>query len=193
MTLLSNAIPTIKYNIKGTKNIEYLNEFTMVDIGDIISISDLEDNIENFQIIDWSFDVLKDYSIQQGINVRKAKYRAKKITVPAFDTPVFSFNVQNGDLSNTQPASNQYIIAVDDTLTFRIQILGTPAYTTNIITLSNEPANMTATLDGDIIEVVFEPDNTQANQLANNIVLTCTNSDGAVITYTFSVRVYGTL
>ena len=193
LTLLSNNIPTIKYNIEATKNIEYLNEFTMVDIGDIISISDLEDNIENFQIIDWSFDVLKDYSIQQGINVRKAKYRAKKITVPAFYTPVFSFNVFYDTGLDTQPASNQKIIAVDDTLLFTMEILGTPPYTTNTITLTNEPANMTATLDGNLVIIEFTPDNTQANQLASNILLTCTNSDGAVITYTFSVRVYGTL
>ena len=136
---------------------------------------------------------MKDYSIQQGINVRKAKYRAKKITVPAFDTPVFSFNVFYDTGLDTQPASNQKIIAVDDTLLFTMEILGTPSYTTNIITLTNEPANMTATLDGNLVIIEFTPDNTQANQLASNILLTCTNSNGAVITYTFSVRVYGTL
>jgi hypothetical protein len=166
----------------------------MIDIGDIITISYLDNTLENFQIIDYSFDLIKGYTNQEGINVRKAKYRAKKVTVPAFDTPVFSFNVVFADEPNfSQPALNQKIIAVDETLLFTVEILGTPQYTTNTINLTNEPANMTATLDGNFVVIEFTPDNTQANQLASNIVLTCTNSNGAVITYTFSVRVYGTL
>jgi hypothetical protein len=51
---------------------------------------------------------------------------------------------------------------------------------------------MTVTTSSDTLAAIitFTPDGGQANQLANDIVLTCTNSNGNVITYTFSVRVY---
>jgi hypothetical protein len=195
LVLISNNIAINYAGIKGTKNIKYLNQYEMIDIGDIVTISYLDNSLENFQIIDYSFDLIKAYTDQEGINVRKAKYRAKKVTVPAIDTPVFSFNITGDVGQNQQPAYNQKIIAVDDQLLFVIEVLGTPQFTTNSFALSNQPANMTVTASNttEAAIISFTPDNTQANQLANNIVLTCTNSNGAVITYTFSVRVYDSL
>jgi hypothetical protein len=194
LVLIANNIAINYAGVKGTKNIKYLNQYEMIDIGDIVTISYLDNSLENFQIIDYSFDLIKGYTNQEGINVRKAKYRAKKVTVPAIDTPVFSFNITSDVGQNQQPANNQKIIAVNETLLFIIEVLGTPQFTTNSFSLSNEPAYMVVNqINESAAGISFSPDNTQANQLANNIVLTCTNSNGAVITYTFSVRVYGTL
>ena len=191
LVLVVNNISTNYAGIDFTKNIKYLNQYRMIDIGDIITISFLDNTLENFQIIDFSFDIIKENINQERINVRKAKYRAKKVTIPSVDTPVFSFNISSNITENEQPANNQKIIAVDDTLLFIIYVLGTPEFTTNSFALSNEPNNMTVNqINNTTAGISFTPDNTQSNQLASNIVLTCTNSNGAVISYTFSVRVY---
>ena len=191
LVLVVNNISTNYAGIDFTKNIKYLNQYRMIDIGDIITISFLDNTLENFQIIDFSFDIIKENINQERINVRKAKYRAKKVTIPSVDTPVFSFNISSNITENEQPANNQKIIAVDDTLLFIIYVLGTPEFTTNSFALSNEPNNMTVNqINNTTAGISFTPDNTQSNQLASNIVLTCTNSNGAVINYTFSVRVY---
>lgn len=196
LVLLSNNINTIKYNIDFTKNIVYLNEFDMIDIGDVISISDLNNNIENYMIIDWNFEIIKDNHLSNDINVRRAKYRAKKVTVPAFDSIVFAFDLSFDVAANdVQPAANQKIMVYSDALDFFIKVYGTPEYSNNTFTLSNQPANMSLNVATPPIAVLveFNPVIGQANQVYNDIVLTCTNSDGDVSTYTFSVRVYDSL
>jgi hypothetical protein len=191
LVLIANNIPINYAGVKATKNIKYLNEFRMIDIGDVISLSDLNNNIENYMIISWNFDVIKDNHINQDINVRRAVYKAKKVTVPNYDTPVFSFNVSGVPL-DIQPASNQKICTTADGLFFIIYVLGFPQFSTNSFTLSNQPANMTVISSNttNAALITFAPISGQANQVANNILLTCTNTDGAVTTYTFSVRVY---
>ena len=193
LVLISNNIATNYAGVKMTKNIEYLNQFDMIDIGDVITIQDLNNNLEHFKIIDFNFDIVKDNHLSNEINVRRAVYRGKKVSIPTYNTQVYSFNLFfNDQPNNIQPAANQKIIGVGDQLLCVIEVLGTPEFTTNSFDLSNEPANMTVTTSSDTLAAIitFTPDGGQANQLANDIVLTCTNSNGNVITYTFSVRVY---
>jgi hypothetical protein len=192
---LSNNVILVN-NINFTKDVVYLNEFDLIDIGDTISISDLNNNIENYMILDWDFEIIKDNHISNEINVRRARYRAKKVTIPVSNAPVFEFTVTfNDNPQSAQPSSNQKIIAVDGELAFVVQTLGNPPFSTNTFSLTNEPLGMVYSVSPDTTFAVifYVPTIGQANQVYENITMTCINSAGSTISYVFNVRTYDSL
>ena len=197
LELFENYIQTIEYNIDYNKNTIYLNEYQFIDIGDIISINDLENNTENYQILEWSLDVVKDNHLTNQINVRNVTYKGKKIDIPANNAPIFSFSnlfslTPFAIINNTQPASNLKIISVGDILNFDVTcyVINNP-WNINTITLSNAPSGMTLTqTSNNLASISFTPTIGQANQIYKNITVTSTLSEGGSATYSFDVRVY---
>jgi hypothetical protein len=175
------SIPFNNYTI-------YLKEYNYIDIGDIIYISD-QNNVETaYQILDWSCDFVRQIETPTlyAPNVRFAKYRAKKVTVPNNDELILSN-------TNYSPAANQKIITHDNLLEFICEIVNFNPEATYTATLNNEPAGMTASIvDGIILKyanVQWTPNAGQADEIYNNIELEI--SDGTnTSAYVFSVRVY---
>jgi hypothetical protein len=86
----------------------YLNQYTYLDIGDIISLSDLENNITNYMIIDFNVDFIREYINPEYSTIipRNAKYRAKKIEIPASLPPEFVFD------NNSLPRIDNWIVTI---------------------------------------------------------------------------------
>ena len=183
LDLLQNATTTINdtYN-----NFTYfLNQYDYIDIGDVIYVNDLENNTETYEIIDWSFDAVREY-INPGVTdiaVRSAKYRAKKVTIPANNPPIIAYAFNN------IPAANQWIITSGYDLVLAIQAF-VGQYETGVFSLSNEPLGMV--IDANTGVITWTPGVSDENEIYNDITVSISNGTSTT-TYKFSIRVYPTL
>ncbi len=183
LDLLQNANVTMS---GGYNNFTYfLNQYDYIDIGDVIYVNDLENNAETYEIIDWSFDAVREY-INPGVTdivVRSAKYRAKKVTIPANNPPIISYAF------NSIPAANQWIITSGYDLVLGIRgFIG--QYKTGVFSLSNEPSGML--IDATTGVITWTPGVSDENEIYEDITVSL--SDGTDTTeYKFSIRVYPTL
>jgi hypothetical protein len=183
LDLLQNATITMSdtYN-----NFTYiLNQYDYIDIGDVIYVNDLENNSETYEIIDWSFDAVREY-INPGVTdivVRSAKYRAKKVTIPANNPPIIAYSF------NSIPAENQWIITIGYDLVLSIGFF-IGQYETGVFSLSNEPAGMA--IDSSTGVITWTPGLFDANEIYEDITVSISNGTSTT-DYKFSIRVYPTL
>jgi hypothetical protein len=184
LILFSNA-PALEYNIDYNNYTYVLNQYQYIDIGDTITYTELDGTISEYEIIEWSLADVREYTDPElnNVIVRRANYRAKKVTIPNDLTPIFYFNFNVIPI----PASNQWIITADYDLSIEVGILAAP-YDTLAVTLSNQPTGMTINNQ----TITWTPSGGQANQVYENIVITASNGTSSS-TYTFSVRVYDVL
>lgn len=192
LTLNANATYDSGTSIPFNNYTQYLKEYNYIDVGDIITIYDQDNIASTWQILEWSCDFIREYITPSYATptVRFAKYRAKKVTLPAqeqfYINPTF-----------IEPAPNQKIISVSKALKIRVYVLNIN-FDTISASLSNEPAGMAITglvsdFSGDYIEILWTP-----GVLDENIIygqdpypITLNISDGTNIkSYEFSVRVY---
>jgi hypothetical protein len=184
LILFSNA-PALEYNIDYNNYTYVLNQYQYIDIGDTITYTELDGTISEYEIIEWSLADVREYTDPElnNVIVRRANYRAKKVTIPNDLTPIFYFNFNVIPI----PASNQWIITSDYDLSIEVGILAAP-YDTLAVTLSNQPTGMTINNQ----TITWTPSAGQANQVYENIVITASNGTSSS-TYEFSVRVYDVL
>lgn len=176
---------TITFNGAYNKSTYYVDQYNYIDIGDVVRIYYLDLTYDDFQIIDWSCQSLREIfnGVNYNINARTATYRAKKITVPASTRPYIAFTFDN------IPAVNEIIVTYDTTLSIPLYAVDTPYEEQGFAwSLSNQPAGMT--INGTTGEISWTPTVGQANAVYENIVATVMNQSGVTAEYSFSVRVY---
>ena len=185
LTLVSNAAITHATDVAYNNFTYFLNQYDYIDIGDVIYVNDLNNNTETYEIIDWSFNAVREY-INPGVSdivVRSAKYRAKKVTIPANNPPIISYSF------NTIPSANQWIITSGYDLVLGIQaIVG--QYETGVFSLSNEPSGMI--IDSNTGVITWTPAISDENQIYEDITVSVYNGVSTT-QYKFSIRVYPTL
>ena len=163
-----------------------LNQYRYLDLTDTITLSDLSSNQTNYMIIDWNVDFVREYINPDYSTIipRNAKYRAKKITIPASNPPVFSQS-----LYGNYPTVDNWIVSTGYNLSFRIIATSPNQYATISYSLNNEPTGMTVSSQG---FVNWDPDITEGNNVYENIEVIA-NDGTSTATYTFNVRVYSDL
>lgn len=185
LTLITNAAVTHATEVAYNNFTYFLNQYDYIDIGDLVYVNDLENNAETYEIIDWSFDAVREY-INPGVTdivVRTAKYRAKKVTVPADNPPIIAYNF------DSIPAENQWIITSGYDLVLGIKaFIG--QYETGVFSISNEPSGMV--IDSSTGVITWTPGVSDENEIYNDILVSVYNGTSTT-TYKFSIRVYPTL
>lgn len=185
LTLITNAAVTHATDIAYNNFTYYLNQYDYIDIGDVIYVNDLQNNAETYEIIEWSFDAVREYT-NPGISdivVRNARYRAKKVTIPADNPPIFAYSFNN------IPAANQWIITSGFDLSINVQA-AINQYETAVFSLNNEPTGMTINSSTGLIS--WTPGIANDNQIYEDIEVLVYNGT-STSTYKFSIRVYPTL
>jgi hypothetical protein len=194
LTLIS---PT---NITGSgiffnKTTYYLNQYQHLDIGDIFYLADLENNLTAYMIIDFNVDFIREYinpSFTQIIP-RSAKYRAKKVTIPVNNPPIFVSSVPGlNDSYSFLTFYENWIVSAGYTLTFTVLAVSVVPYKTITYSLTNAPAGMTITTNGSLGEIEWTPGILDSNKVFNDIVINAFDGTDTT-TRTFNVRVYPTL
>ena len=185
LTLVSNAAVNHVTDVAYNNFTYFLNQYDYIDIGDVIYVNDLENNAETYEIIDWSFNAVREY-IDPGITdivVRSAKYRAKKVTIPTNNPPIIAYAF------NEIPSANQWIITTNFDLELKIAaVIG--QYETGSFSLSNQPTGMVINSSTGLI--TWTPGPSDNNQIYEDIVVNV--FDGTDTTqYKFSIRVYPTI
>lgn len=183
LDLLQNA--TITMSDSYNNFTYFLNQYDYIDIGDLVYVNDLENNAETYEIIEWSFDAVREY-INPGVTdivVRTAIYKAKKVTVPADNPPIISYSF------NTIPAENQWIITSGYDLVLAIQA-SIGQYETATFSISNEPSGMV--IDANTGVITWTPGVSDENEIYDDITVSVSNGTSTT-TYKFSIRVYPTL
>ena len=158
---------------------KYLNQYNYIDIGDTIYLNDLNNNAETYRIMDWDCVFQKETINQDTLNVRTASYRAKKVTIPAHNPPIFEFAY------DTIPRANQWIATEGEELIFSVSAIVGP-FDDLIFSLSGEPPGMT--IDSTSGEITWTPSG-QANTVFSNIEVIAFDGTGTN-SYFFTVRVY---
>jgi hypothetical protein len=158
---------------------KYLNQYNYIDIGDTIYLNDLNNNAETYRIMDWDCVFQKETINQDTLNVRTASYRAKKVTIPAHNPPIFEFAY------DTIPRANQWIATEGEELIFSVSAIVGP-FDDLIFSLSGEPPGMT--IDPTTGEITWTPLG-QANTVFSNIEVIAFDGTGTN-SYFFTVRVY---
>ena len=178
-------------NITGSgiffnKSTYYLNQFTYLDIGNTISLSDLEDNITNYMIIDFNVDFVREYINPEYSTIipRNAKYRAKKIEIPASIPPVFIFD------NNSIPRIDNWIITSGYDLRYQVLAISQDLYKTIAYSLQNAPVGMT--IDSSTGLISWTPGVGDENEAYVDIeVIAFDGTDST--SYYFNIRVYPTI
>ena len=164
----------------------YLNQYSYLDIGNTISLSDLEDNITNYIIIDFSVDFIREYLNPEYSTIipRNAKYRAKKIEIPESLPPYFVFD------NNEIPKIDNWIVTSG--YDFRYQLLATSSnqYKTIVYSLQNAPVGMV--IDSSTGVITWTPGLSDENEAYENIEVVAFDGTDST-SYYFNVRVYPTL
>ena len=186
----NNLVLVSPTNISGSgivfnKDTYYLNQYKYIDIGDIISLSDLEDNITNYMIIDFSVDFIREYLNPEYSTIipRNAKYRAKKIEIPVSIAPFFYF-------TNSIPKIDNWIVTSGYDMQYQMRAFSPIQYKTIVYSLQNAPVGMT--IDSATGLITWTPGVSDENEAYENIEVVA--FDGTASTsYYFNVRVYPTL
>ena len=137
-------------------------------------------------IIDFSVDFIREYINPEYSTIipRNAKYRAKKIEVPASYPPFFVF-----DTSNFARIDN-WIVTSGYDFEYKLQAVTRDSYKTIIYSLSNEPSGMT--IDSSTGLILWTPGVGDENEVYNDIeVIAFDGTDST--SYYFNVRVYPTI
>ena len=187
LDLIQNAIITMSGSYNNFTH--YLNQYRYLDIGDVFYFTNPDGSTETYKIIDWSFDSNREYLNPEysSINVRYAKYRAKKVVVPNNNPPVIAFSA--GNIPFDFPLANSWIITSGYDLVFPIPIVGQP-YKTFVYSLNNEPVGMTIDSSSGVIQ--WTPLVGDDNQVYDDIeVIVSDGTDSS--SFTFSIRVYPTI
>jgi hypothetical protein len=194
LDFISNSAIGYPVNVDFNNFTYYLNQYRYVDIGDVIYVNDLESNSETYEILDWDFAGVREYinPDNTSIIVRSAKYKAKKVTIPANNPPIFAFGYTYSGISFNYivPKANQWIVTYDELLTINVDKFFIGQYETAVFSLANNPTGMVINSATGII--TWTPTSGQSNQIFEDIQVNL--SDGIDTTsYLFSVRVYDTL
>jgi len=178
-------------NITGSgiffnKTTYYLNQYTYLDIGNVFSLSDLEDNITNYMIIDFSVDFIREYLNPEYSTIipRNAKYRAKKVEVPSSLPPYFIFD------NNQLPRIDNWIVTSGYDLTYGILAISQDRYKTISYSLQNAPVGMV--IDSSTGTITWTPGVSDENEAYTNIEVVAFDGTDST-SYYFNVRVYPTL
>ena len=163
-----------------------LNQYRYLDLIDTITLSDLEDDQTNYMIIDWNVDFVREYINPEYSTIipRNAKYRAKKITVPNSNPPVFAQS-----FIGNYPTVQNWIVTCGYDLAFQLIAISPNQYASISYSLNNEPSGMIVNNEG---TVYWSPDISEANKVYENIEVIA-NDGTSTATYTFNVRVYPSL
>lgn len=178
-------------NISGSgiffnKTTYYLNQYSYLDIGNTISISDLQDSITNYMIIDFSVDFVREYLNPEYSTIipRNAKYRAKKIDIPASLPPYFVFD------NNQVPKIDNWIVTSGYDLKYQLLAISQDRYKSISYSLQNAPVGMV--IDSSTGLITWTPGVSDENEAYENIeVIAFDGTDST--SYYFNVRVYPTL
>jgi hypothetical protein len=164
----------------------YLNQYTYLDIGNVFSLSDLEDNITNYMIIDFSVDFIREYLNPEYSTIipRNAKYRAKKVDVPASIPPAFVFD------NNSLPRIDNWIVTSGYDLTYQILAVSIDNYKTIVYSLQNAPVGMVINSSTGLI--TWTPGVGDDNEVYSDIEVVAYDGTDST-SYYFNVRVYPTL
>jgi len=164
----------------------YLNQYSYLDIGDVISLSDLEDNITNYMIIDFNVDFVREYINPEYSTIipRNAKYRAKKIEVPASLPPAFVFD------NNSLPRIDNWIVTSGYDLSYQVLATSPIQYKTIVYSLQNAPVGMVINSSTGLI--TWTPGVGDDNEVYSDIEVVAFDGTDST-SYYFNVRVYPTL
>ena len=164
----------------------YLNQYSYLDIGNTISISDLEDNITNYIVIDFNVDFIREYINPEYSTIipRNAKYRAKKIEIPESLPPFFVFD------NNAIPKIDNWIVTSDYNFSYRLLAISQDRYATIVYSLQNAPVGMVINSSTGLI--TWTPGITDENEAYQNIEVVAFDGTDST-SYYFNVRVYPTL
>jgi hypothetical protein len=181
LDLIQNATATMS----GTYNnfTVYKNEFDYLDIGDVFYLNDLEGNPETYRIIEWNCNFIKETTTSDTINVRRAVYRAKKVSIPANNPPIIAYAF------NTIPAANEWIVTQGYELIFSVVAL-VGQFENAIFSLVDNPSGMV--IDSATGEITWTPTSGQQNNIYSNIGVNVSDGTGNTL-YRFTVRTYSTL
>jgi hypothetical protein len=183
LDLISNAEIGYPSDVVFNNFTVYKNEFDYLDIGDVFYLNDLEGNPETYRIIEWNCNFIKETTNSDTINVRRAVYRAKKVSIPANNPPEIAYAF------NTIPAANEWIVTQGYEMIFSVVAL-VGQFETASFSLTGEPPGMT--IDSVTGEITWTPTSMQQNNIYSNIGVVV--SDGtSTKTYRFTVRTYSTL
>ena len=193
LDLLQNS--TITYSGNYNKTTYYLNQYQHLDIGDVFYLADLNDNLTAYMIIDFSVDFIREYINPEYTQVipRSAKYRAKKVDVPANNPPVYINNIPGAASLNALLLFNEnWIVSSGYTLTFYVLAVSPDRYKTISYSLTNAPAGMTINVSNGLAQIQWIPSVSDENEVYTDIEINATDGTSTV-TRTFNVRVYPSL
>ncbi len=193
LDLLQNS--TITYSGDYNKTTYYLNQYQHLDIGDIFYLADLNNNLTAYMIIDFSVDFIREYINPEYTQVipRSAKYRAKKVDIPANNPPVFINSIPGQSASfNLLTFNENWIVSSGYTLNIYVLARSLGVYDTITYSLSNEPAGMTISVIDGIAKIEWIPSVSDENEVYTDIEINATDGTSTV-TKTFTVRVYPSL
>ena len=187
-------------NITGSgiffnKTTYYLNQYQHLDIGDTFYLADLENNLVAYMIIDFSVDFTREYIDPTFTQIipRSAKYRAKKVTIPANNPPIFLSSITGFfDTYEFLTFYENWIVSSGYNLKFFVAAVSPDTYKTITYSLTNAPAGMTLTSAGSIAQIEWTPGSPNVNNVYENIEINAFDGTDTT-TRTFNVRVYPTL
>jgi hypothetical protein len=188
LDLINNALIGYPVDVTFNKSTYYLNQYNYLDIGDIFYLADLEDNLTSYMIIDFSVDFIREYINPEYTTVipRSAKYRAKKVEIPADNAPFFYSD------DKVFPLINNWIVSSGYTMSFQVFAIALEAYRTITYSLANAPVGMTITTVDRNGQIEWTPSVGDENQIYENIEVIAFDGTSSS-SFFFNVRVYPTI
>ena len=182
LDLVSNAEITYIVDVAFNNYTVYKNQYESIDIGDVFYLVDNDGNNETYRVIDWRCTMVKERLSTETLNIRRAIYRAKKVTIPANNPPIIAFAFEE------YPASNQWIITQGYELTLPI-IVVPQQFKVFSYSLSGQPTGMV--IDATTGVITWTPTSLQQNKIFSLSVVV---SDGtSTTTHPMSIRTYNSL
>ena len=195
LDFISNAAIGYLTPVGFNKTTYYLNQYQQMDIGDIIYLADLENNLTPYMIIDFSVDFIREYidPVYTQIIPRSAKYRAKKVTIPANNPPEFVDSIPNNpQFGDILTFNTNWIVTSGYTFTIYVLALTSSQYVNIVYSLSNAPVGMTITNENGFGKIEWIPGVGDENEVYNDIEINAFDGTDTT-TRTFNIRVYPTL
>lgn len=189
-------------NITGSgiffnKTTYYLKQYQHLDIGDIFYLADLDNNLTSYMIIDFSVDFIREYINPEYTQIipRAAKYRAKKISIPNNNPPVFLDGItgsQNFGIYDPLTFNENWIVSSGYDMSFFVLAQSIDPYKNITYSLSNAPVGMTITNVNGLGKVEWTPSLSDDNKVYNDILINAFDGTDTT-TRSFNVRVYPSL